>query len=138
MARTAPTRSAPGPGGQGGGAVLWSGTSQSLTMLHPPGLWGSEAHAVSGERQFGWTYATVSAQPQAAMWSGSTARYASMNPPGAVASQIFAAAGGLQGGAAAFPSGTGGGAGLWSGTPQSYVSLHPGPPWTGSQIEGMT
>jgi hypothetical protein len=127
-----------GPGGPGGGAVLWTGTAASLTTLHPTGAYASQASAVSGDHQYGWTYVSTPAQKMAAMWSGSAASYVNMNPPGASYSVINAAAGNLQGGTVAFPSGTGGGAGIWSGTPDSYVSLHPGGPWTGSVINGMS
>lgn len=115
-----------------GHASVWSGSIGSYVDLHPPGPSSSEAHAVSGGQQFGWTTNPISSQPSAAMWSGSATSYVNMNPTGALTSRIYAAAGDRQGGWA------GGFAGLWSGTPNSFVSLHPGAPWNASQIKGMT
>lgn len=123
--------------GGGGGAALWSGSASTLISLHPPGLFYSEARAISGANQFGYTIASITAPLVAAKWSGSAASYISMNPPSAPSSSINAAWADQQGGTASFgtslyPQR----AGLWTGTAASFINIHPGA-YLESYISGM-
>ena len=119
-------------------AALWHGAAGSPLDLHPPGYFYSEADAVFGGQQFGYTELTANSYPSAAMWSGTAASYINLHPAGYFSSAISSAWGGQQGGGALLPTGNWPGrAGLWGGTAQSFVSIDPGAPYLQSYVLGM-
>src|SRR5262249_49922351 len=78
-------------------ASVWTGSPNGWVALRPadPATWGSDALAVSGGQQVGysadWTV-------HAALWTGSAASWVDLSPPGATYSIAYAVDAGRQGG----------------------------------------
>jgi hypothetical protein len=94
----------------------------TVTLLHPPGFYGSQAFAVSGSSQAGVTTAATGSPSHAALWNGTAASYVDLHPGGLPlnsSSEARGVSGNTQVGYAGYH------AGLWTGTAASFVDLNP-------------
>lgn len=121
-----------GSGGTGTRAALWGNTPESMVELHPAGHSRSEALAVSGGLQGGYTVAP-GGDEKAALWAGSASSFVNLNPTNATYSKIYAMHDGLQAGVADVNSRRC--AGVWYGTAASFVNLAESLPYGYGQSE---
>ncbi len=94
----------------------------SVTLLHPPGVTASEAHAVDGAQQGGFV-TSASGAGNASLWSGSSASWLNLHPSGADESFIYRVSDGQQVGDTFLNSQRR--ASLWSGSAGSWIDLSP-------------
>jgi len=101
-------------------AAIWSGFSNSPTLLTPAGRDGSQGFGASGSQQVGQT--TIGPEARAALWAGSSGSFVDLHPATATRSLARATDGIQQVGEVRIG---GDRAALWSGTAGSFVNLHP-------------
>ena len=117
-------------------AVLWTGTPDSMTSLHPAGYLASAATGISAGQQAGW--ATTSASnggrrgvqqtfnvKHAILWRGSSTNFTDLHTPAFDGSVATSLNGAFQGGYGINASNGQTQALLWAGNAASVINLHP-------------
>jgi len=107
----------------GFGALLWSGSAESVVYLNPSGYTGSGANGTSGGFQVGW--GDTGAGWHALLWSGSAESAVDLHPAGYTDSWANAVSGGTQAGVGHPAGESNAHALLWRGTASSVVDLNP-------------